>query len=150
MNIYTVGFEQVPAKDFFETLRSSPAVRLIDARLNPNPEDGGYARGGDLAYLLGELCGMSYHHVPALAPTKQMVSEVLDRGGPWEAYEKSFLRLMRERCVEETVKRDLLDDAVVMCLERSADQCHRRLVAEYLQRAWPDVIIHHLTPPSDN
>jgi uncharacterized protein (DUF488 family) len=33
---------------------------------------------------------------------------------------------------------------VLLCSEATADQCHRRLVAEYLRDRWGDVEIIHL------
>jgi hypothetical protein len=37
-----------------------------------------------------------------------------------------------------------MDMACLLCSEPTPAKCHRRLVAEYLQRLWPNVIVTHL------
>ena len=37
-----------------------------------------------------------------------------------------------------------LDHACLLCSEPTPEHCHRRLVAEYLQREWKNVEIRHL------
>ena len=51
---------------------------------------------------------------------------------------------MEQRRVEETVARETLADAVLLCSEDAPERCHRRLVAEYLQHRWGDVEVVHL------
>ena len=51
---------------------------------------------------------------------------------------------MTRRRVEETVSPALLDGACLLCSEDKPDHCHRRLVAEYLDRHWGGVDIRHL------
>ena len=62
----------------------------------------------------------------------------------WPTYEREFLALMEQRRVEETVAPETLADAVLLCSEDAPERCHRRLVAEYLQRRWGDVEVVHL------
>ena len=44
----------------------------------------------------------------------------------------SFLALMAERKVEDTVAREVIDGGCLLCSEATPENCHRRLVAEYL------------------
>jgi hypothetical protein len=63
----------------------------------------------------------------------------------WADYEGIFNALLAERRIETAVSPELFSvPAVMLCSEPTADQCHRRLVAEHLQRHWDDVTIHHL------
>lgn len=64
--------------------------------------------------------------------------------GAWEAYERQFLALMAERRVETALVREELAGGCLLCSEDRPDQCHRRLVAEYLNRQWGDVQVIHL------
>jgi hypothetical protein len=68
------------------------------------------------------------------------------RGGTcdWGNYEKEFLLLMKERCVQDTVPIDLIDGGCLLCSEPTADQCHRRLVAQHLAANWPSTQVIHL------
>lgn len=51
---------------------------------------------------------------------------------------------MRARKIEKKLDPSQLDGACLLCSEETPDHCHRRLVAEYLQKKWPNVEIHHL------
>jgi hypothetical protein len=63
----------------------------------------------------------------------------------WDAYERDFLTLMRERKIEQRLDRHLFDvPTVLLCSEATAEHCHRRLVLEYLQARWGDLTITHL------
>ena len=144
MNLYTIGFTKKPASAFFALLRESGAARLVDVRLNPGGQLSGFAKQGDLAYFLRELCRMDYVHMPELAPTRGLLDDYRKLHRHWPTYEREFLALMHERRVAETVDRESLADAVLLCSEHSPEHCHRRLVAEHLQRAWGDVEVVHL------
>ena len=148
MKLFTIGFTKKSAESFFGTLRGSGAKRVVDVRLNNSSQLAGFTAGftkkQDLAYFLARVCGIGYVHVPLLAPTQQMFDTYKKQHGSWEAYEKQFLELMSERRIEEKVSRDLAADGCLLCSEETPQHCHRRLVAEYLQRHWGDVNIVHL------
>jgi uncharacterized protein (DUF488 family) len=146
MEIFTIGFTQTSAEDFFGRLRSHRIERLLDVRLNNRSQLAGFAKRDDLAYFLRELVDVSYEHAPSLAPS----SEILDaykkrRDMPWQEYEERFLQLMRERRVEDELNpRDFNQRTVLLCSEATPEHCHRRLVVEYLAEHWPSVAAVHL------
>lgn len=144
MRLFTIGFTKKNAEQFFETLRDSGARRVVDVRLNNVSQLAGFAKKQDLAYFLDRICGMEYVHLPVLAPTQGILDDYRKRRGGWQAYEERFFALMQERRIEQTVPRELLADACLLCSEDKPDQCHRRLVAEYLKQHWGDVEIRHL------
>jgi|SRR5882724_2260294 len=144
MRVLTIGFTKKSAEAFFSKLRSSGAQRLVDVRLNNVSQLAGFAKKGDLRYFLREICGMDYVHLPDLAPTQDMLDRYKKKKGDWSAYEHDFLELMTVRRVENTVKREILADACLLCSEEKPQHCHRRLVAEYLKEHWSDVEIVHL------
>ena len=144
MRIYTIGFTKKSASDFFELLKGSGAKRLVDVRLNNVSQLAGFAKRDDLRYLLRELCGMEYVHLPRLAPTKEMLDAYRKEHKDWETYQHRFLALMEERCIAAPEIREAVAEACLLCSEDRPDQCHRRLVAEYLAQRWGDVEIVHL------
>ena len=77
MKIFTIGFTQTSAEDFFTRLKRSGAKTLIDVRLNNVSQLAGFAKKGDLRYFVENLCGMGYTHIPALAPTKELLEPVV-------------------------------------------------------------------------
>jgi len=145
MKIFTIGFTKKSAEEFFLLLRNSGARRLVDVRLNNVSQLAGFAKRADLEFFLREICGIEYVHRPDLAPTQDMLDRYRKKKSDWSVYEAEFLGLMRERKIEETVPRDLLADACLLCSEDKPIKCHRRLVAEYLQQHWGDVELVHLT-----
>ena len=144
MRVYTIGFTKKSAETFFELLRDSGAKRVIDVRLNNVSQLAGFTKRDDLAYFLRRICRMEYVHMPDLAPTKELLKSYRDSAITWDDYETRFMTLMAERCIEELPIRDLIDNACLLCSEETPEQCHRRLVAEYLQKQWGNVEIIHL------
>ena len=144
MTISTIGFTKKPARRFFDLLRQSGARRVVDVRFNNGSQLAGFAKKDDLAYFLGELCGIEYVHLPELAPTKELLDDYRKRRCSWQTYEERFIALMRERRIEKTLSRKIVSDGCLLCSEDKPHRCHRRLVAEYLKHHWGDVEIVHL------
>lgn len=144
MKLFTIGFTKKSAQKFFSSLQAAGARRLVDVRLNNVSQLAGFTKKEDLSYFTKAICGMEYIHVPALAPTKDILDGYKKQKGDWQLYERQFLDLMRSRCVEETTPQELLDGACLLCSEETPEHCHRRLVAEYLREKWGNVEILHL------
>lgn len=70
MKVFTIGFTKKSADRFFGLLRASGARRMLDVRISNGSQLAGFAKKNDLAYFLGEICGMDYVHLPSLAPHK--------------------------------------------------------------------------------
>ena len=122
----------------------SGAKRVIDVRLNNVSQLAGFAKRDDLKFFLSRVCGMEYVHLPELAPTKEMLDSYRKDHRSWETYESEFLALMEQRLIGAMDLRHIVSDACLLCSEDKPDRCHRRLVAEYLQRDWGDIDIVHL------
>jgi uncharacterized protein (DUF488 family) len=145
MEIYSIGFTQKSASQFFDTLKAHGIERLLDVRLNNTSQLAGFTKQADLAYFLGEICGTAYEHEPLLAPTQEMLDAYKKQKGGWDAYEQTFLALIRRRGIENAIdKSSFAQKTVLLCSEATAEHCHRRLVLEYLQNHWEGVEIHHL------
>lgn len=144
MRVFTIGFTRKKAERFFGLLRKSGAKRVVDVRLHNVSQLAGFAKRDDLRYFLRRLCDMDYVHVPELAPTKEILDDYKKRKGSWEAYTAQFLDLMRERHIEHKIDRNIISDGCLLCSEHEPDNCHRRLVAEYLNDRWGGVEIIHL------
>ena len=145
MEIFTIGFTKTPAAEFFGKLRRAGIRRLIDVRLNNTSQLASYAKRDDLQYFLSALCDAQYVHEPLLAPTKEILDAFKKERGSWDVYQQQFLQLLAERDVEHKIGRDLFSvPTVLLCSEKTAEHCHRRLVLEYLQARWGDVQAVHL------
>ena len=144
MRVYTIGFTKKSASDFFELLRDAGAKRLVDVRLNNISQLAGFAKKDDLEYFLQKICRMKYVHLPELAPTKEMLDGYRKEHRDWQTYEREFLALMDERRVGKMGIKRLINGGCLLCSEEKPERCHRRLVAEYLDRHWGGVEIVHL------
>jgi uncharacterized protein (DUF488 family) len=145
VTIYSIGFTQRTAEEFFGVLREAGVKRLMDVRLNNTSQLAAFAKRDDLRFFLREICGAEYVHEPMLAPTQGMLDAYKKRKGAWAEYEREFVGLMRERRVEETILREGFEmPTALLCSERTAEHCHRRLVMEYLAEAWGGVELRHL------
>lgn len=144
MKLSTIGFTKKPARRFFDLLRESGAKRIVDVRINNTSQLAGFAKKNDLAYFLGEICGMDYVHLPSLAPTRELLSAYRKKTIRWDALERRFIALMRHRKIEVTTPKDVLRDGCLLCSEDRPHHCHRRLVAEYLSEHWGGIEIAHL------
>lgn len=144
MKLFTIGFTKKSARRFFDLLRSSAAKRIVDVRLNNVSQLAGFAKKDDLTYFAKAICGMDYVHLPALAPTQEMLDQYKKQRGDWSEYERQFRDLMKHRRIEDTVSKEAIADGCLLCSEDKPIHCHRRLVAEYLKEHWGDIEIVHL------
>lgn len=145
MEIYTIGFTQRSAEDFFGSLRRAGIRRLIDTRLNNTSQLAAFAKRDDLAFFLRELVGADYQEEPLLAPTQELLDAYKKRRIDWAEYERSYEGLLTERDVARTLDRALFEvPAVLLCSERTPEHCHRRLAVEHLASRWGDVTAVHL------
>jgi uncharacterized protein (DUF488 family) len=146
MEIFTIGFAQTPAAEFFGKLKRAGVRRLLDVRLNNTSQLAAYAKRDDLRFFLRAICDADYEHEPLLAPTQEMLDAYKKHKGSWQDYERQFLDLMAERHIDENLDREhfATTPTVLLCSERTAEHCHRRLVLEYLDSKWSDIMSVHL------
>lgn len=145
MDIYTIGFTHKSAAEFFETLKRAAIQRIVDVRLSNTSQLAGFSKKDDLAYFLGEICRAEYIHEPLLAPSEELFDYFKKGKGSWDVFERRFNELLAERKIEDVIDRRWFDGpTALLCSEPTAQHCHRRLVAEYLQAHWDDVHIIHL------
>jgi len=145
MNVYTIGFTQKNAEQFFKLIKSGSINTLLDVRLNNVSQLAGFSKRDDLRFFLRELCGIEYVHVPEWAPTKDILNAYKKNEMSWEIYEDKFLNLMAKRNIEKDVSPDLIENGCLLCSEHKPHHCHRRLVVEYLNKTTDlDLIVKHL------
>lgn len=144
MKIHTIGFTRKTAEIFFSRLQAAGVARVIDTRLHNSSQLAGFAKKDDLRYFLRAVADIDYRQEPLLAPTADILDAFKKGRMAWIDYERHFLALMRERRIETTLSREILDQGCLLCSEEQPHHCHRRLVAEYLREHWGAVDIVHL------
>ncbi len=146
--LYTIGFTQKTAEEFFGLLREAGVRKLIDVRANPGGQLSGFAKFPDIAFFLERILAIRYVHDPRLAPSPE-IRDAYRKSRDWSAYEKAFMELMRARHLPESISpADFEGSVALLCSEATPEKCHRRLVAEMLANEWNrqghDVSIAHL------
>jgi uncharacterized protein (DUF488 family) len=144
VRLFTIGFTKKTAREFFARLREAGVRRVADIRLNNASQLAGFTKKDDLAFFLREIGGIDYVHRPDLAPTGEILAAYKKKAIGWPEYERRFEALMAERRIESLVSPADMDMTCLLCSEPAPLKCHRRLVAEYLKRAWPGVVVTHL------
>ena len=142
--LFTIGFTKKNAQTFFSKLRNAGVTKLIDIRLNNVSQLAGFAKRDDLIFFLKELCDCDYRHMPNFAPTKEILDAYKNKHIDWDEYVRRFSKLIKERKIESKIKAEELNNACLLCSEPTPEQCHRRLVAEYLKEKLGDIEIKHL------
>lgn len=143
MKIFTIGFSQKSADEFFGLLVKNRVKKLIDIRLNNKSQLAGFANVKHLPYFL-KLHNIKYEYKSEFAPTKELLKNYKDKKISWSEYEKIYNQLLIDRKVLENISIDDFDDTVLLCSEPTAKQCHRRLLAEYLEKNFKNIKIRHL------
>lgn len=148
MTLYTIGFTQKTAKQFFELLKKNAIDLVIDIRLNNKSQLAGFTKGDDLDYFLSEICHCAYRHRPNdYAPTKEILDDYKKNKGSWSDYVVRYTALMEKRGTHigffKTWKG--YKNICLLCSEPTPEQCHRRLLAEMIANAADETIeIKHL------
>lgn len=147
IKLFNIGFTQKTAEEFFGILSKNKIDCLVDIRLNPNGQLSRFAFEKDLPFFLNKLVGgCKYYHREDLAPKKELLKEVRDKGSAmskdYTLFEKAFkLQLQKESNISDFVRRfSKYENVVLLCSEPTNEKCHRRVVSEVLLNKFPDEI----------
>jgi uncharacterized protein (DUF488 family) len=145
LKLFTIGFTQKSAQQFFDLLERNGVECLVDIRLHPDGQLAGFTKKEDLRYFLRQLIHCDYRHNDRLAPSNEMLKAYRSDKN-WVQYESSFLALLEQRGIPEILDRSLFEEKTccLLCSEPTSEHCHRRLVAECLAQAWQNVEIIHI------
>jgi uncharacterized protein (DUF488 family) len=134
MKIYTIGFTKKTLEDFVTRLKKENVQRIVDIRLNDSSQLSGFAKSPDLAFILKQF-GIEYISVKSLAPDKALLDKYR-KDKNWKEYEANFKALMNARNAKDTLNNLQLDKKIscFLCSEDKPEKCHRRLVAELLDK----------------
>ena len=100
MTIYTMGFTQKSAEEFFGLIKKYNIELLVDIRLNNQSQLAGFSKGRDLAFFLDSICGCKYDHMLSYAPTKDILDAYKKGTISWGQYEIQYNELISNRKVE--------------------------------------------------
>jgi len=140
--LFAIGMQGRHDDDFIAVLKQHQVDAVIDIRLR---NEGKYYRfaSGQHIRALCEANGIAYRHETRFSPTGEML-DLFRADHEWQVYEQAYRVLIAERDMpriwQEVAGR--FERPCLLCAERTAETCHRRLLAEALANETPVV---HLT-----
>ena len=144
IRLYTIGFTEKSAETFFQLLEHNQVKKIIDTRVNNNSQLSGFAKGRDLAFFAKQLVNINYEHQLKFAPSKELLGGYRKKEISWDEYAEVYIDLLDERNIRGEVDIASLHECCLLCSEHTAEKCHRRLLAEYLQEFNSNIEIIHL------
>ena len=109
MKIFTIGYTQKSAEEFFDLLMANKVECLIDVRLNNSSQLAAFTKHRDLEYFLKVIANINYIHNVKYAPTKDILDDYKKGKISWQTYEVQYKKLISERKVENLFKNDIKD-----------------------------------------
>ncbi len=146
MILYTIGFTQKSAKQFFELIKSNSIDMLIDIRLNNKSQLAGFTKGDDLRYFLKEICNCEYQHCIEYAPSKDILDNYKKKVISWNEYVTQYVPLMQKRNAVQTFadRFGMYRSVCLLCSEPTPECCHRRLLSEMIIVEHPEITVKHI------
>ncbi|QTO40593.1 DUF488 family protein [Desulfovibrio desulfuricans] len=142
--IFTIGFTKKSAKEFFGLIKCHNINSVIDIRLNNQSQLAGFTKKNDLIFFLDELCNCSYQHKPLWAPNEKILSDYKKKSITWNDYERLYLDLLNSRDIISNFSPNEYMNACLLCSEPLPNFCHRRLLAEFLQKKYTNIVVIHI------
>lgn len=145
IQLLTIGFTQKTAEQFFSLLHQNNVDVVVDVRLRPNSQLSAFAKQRDLPYFLQTINGCDYRHLLDMAPTDEMLDRYR-KEKDWGSYMQAFRELLETRDLIQQLDIGWWQThrACLLCSEHEPHECHRAVVAEYLQAYWPAIEVVHL------
>lgn len=145
ITFYTIGFTKKSAEQFFNLLRDNHVKQLIDVRISNGSQLAGFAKGKDLEFFLKEICHIPYKQVIDFAPTKELLDKWHKQEVSWTEYETIYTSILKERDILRKHGIKQFDGSCFLCSEETPENCHRRLLVEYMKKhSTEDINIIHL------
>ena len=144
--IFTIGFTQKSAEDFFGLLTQNKVDLLIDIRLNNTSQLSGFAKFPDIQFFLKNIGSINYIHDINFSPTEDLLKNYKSKKVSWNEYEDIFEDIMLKREINTYIQKQYTkysnQNICLLCSEPSAKHCHRRLVAEHFKDVLNLDVIH--------
>ncbi len=132
--LFTIGYEQTPAKSVLDELEQAGVKLLVDVRAVASSRRPGFSKS-QLAAGLDER-GIAYLHLRGLGTPKE--GRLAARSGQYDVLQKIYAKHLKTAQAKEEL--DELAALVtksgpvcILCYERDHRHCHRRWIAEIIE-----------------
>ena len=132
--LFTIGYEQTPAKAVLDELQGAGVKLLVDVRAVASSRRPGFSKT-QLAAGLDER-GISYLHLRGLGTPKD--GRIAARSGQVDVLHKIYAKHLktpqaREELDELSALVKQSGPVCILCYEREHTHCHRRWIAEIIE-----------------
>ncbi len=138
--IFTIGFSGKSPDAFIDVLNAVRVRAVWDIRLWRTSTHVPFYSGDSLAANLGPR----YEYHPEFAPTTEILAGYKGGRITWADYEQMYRELLNVRRPAKGLAVDSIERICLLCAEKSAKYCHRRIAAEHIAAQFPDTEIVHL------
>jgi uncharacterized protein (DUF488 family) len=130
----TIGYEKAELVDFVMTLKASKVEILIDIRERAQSRRRGFSKSA-LSEALEEV-GIDYVHLRTLGDPKE--GREAARAGNWARFKAVYHSVLRTReaieALDQVAGLAKSHSICLMCYEREHLECHRKIVADHIER----------------
>jgi uncharacterized protein (DUF488 family) len=132
--LFTIGYEQTPARSVLDELERAGVKLLVDVRAVASSRRPGFSKTQLAAGL--DARGISYLHLRGLGTPKD--GRIAARSGKFDALEKIYAKHLktpqaREELDELSALVKKSGPVCILCYERDHLHCHRRWIAEIIE-----------------
>jgi uncharacterized protein (DUF488 family) len=140
--VWTIGYERLPPEALVAELEAAGVARVIDVRYRPQSRRPGMSKSKLGVRLAAH--GIAYEHRRSLG-TPPEIRPFYRRGAVREGARRFEAHVEATAAAElDALAAELADGApptALLCLEAEPSGCHRRVVAQALQRRRPELRI---------
>ena len=133
--LFTIGYEQTPAKAVLDELEQAGVTLLVDVRAIASSRRPGFSKNQLAAGL--DARGIAYVHLKGLGTPKE--GRLAARSGKYDELHRIFSKHLKTAQAKEEI--DELSALVkkagpvcLLCYERNHEHCHRRWIAEIIEQ----------------
>jgi uncharacterized protein (DUF488 family) len=132
--LFTIGYEQTPAKAVLDELENAGVKLLVDVRAVTSSRRPGFSKN-QLAASLDER-GIAYLHLAGLGTPKE--GRLAARSGKFDLLHKIYAKHLktpqaREELDELAALVKKSGPVCLLCYERDHQHCHRQWIAEIIE-----------------
>jgi len=132
LELFTIGYEGATIDNFISSLQTHNINCILDVRALPLSRKPGFSKT-KLAGRLNQI-KIQYIHLPELGTPKDIRDE-LKSTRDYAAFFKKMENYLADKkdAIRQAYNQVINTRCCLMCFERLADQCHRKLVAEKIK-----------------
>jgi uncharacterized protein (DUF488 family) len=142
-SLFTIGYAGKDIQQFIQCLHDVNVSILIDIRQLPLSRKPDFSKSNLRVSL--ENSGIEYKHIGILGSPKAIRDKVR-QDNDYETFFTEYTKYLKAHldAVAEVADTATRQNACLMCVEPTPDLCHRRIVAEAIEKQSPSLKVVHL------